>query len=192
MTAQMKIDIAEITETPADAENPQGFVILHGSLAREGCVMTGAGFGRDPFEAKARVFATEAGAIAAITDGRVASGEAIIIAAADEAEMSAIFAALSSAELKDIALISNGKFAPSTNGITISHVGKSIRYVQNADTITIDIKGRRLNIDADLTIRSGEAPAATVNGGKVKNGFAPLAKYAAMLDSASQAADTAA
>lgn len=192
MTAQMKIDIAEITEAPADAENPQGFVILHGSLAREGCVMTGAGFGRDPFEAKARVFATEAGAIAAITDGRVASGEAIIIAAADEAEMSAIFAALSSAELKDIALISNGKFAPSTNGITISHVGKSIRYVQNADTITIDIKGRRLNIDADLTIRSGEAPAATVNGGKVKNGFAPLAKYAAMLDSASQAADTAA
>ncbi len=192
MTAQMKIDIAEITDAPADAENPQGFVILHGSLAREGCVMTGAGFGRDPFEAKARVFATEAGAIAAITDGRVASGEAIIIAAADEAEMSAIFAALSSAELKDIALISNGKFAPSTNGITISHVGKSIRYVQNADTITIDIKGRRLNIDADLTIRSGEAPAATVNGGKVKNGFAPLAKYAAMLDSASQAADTAA
>ncbi|WP_219993536.1 dihydroxy-acid dehydratase [Asticcacaulis tiandongensis] len=188
----MKIDIAEITDAPADAENPQGFVILHGSLAREGCVMTGAGFGRDPFEAKARVFATEAGAIAAITDGRVASGEAIIIAAADEAEMSAIFAALSSAELKDIALISNGKFAPSTNGITISHVGKSIRYVQNADTITIDIKGRRLNIDADLTIRSGEAPAATVNGGKVKNGFAPLAKYAAMLDSASQAADTAA
>ncbi|MFT4090934.1 MAG: dihydroxy-acid dehydratase [Asticcacaulis sp.] len=188
----MKIDTAEITDTPADAQNPHGFVILHGSLAREGCVMTGAGFGRDPFEAKARVFATEAGAIAAIADGRVASGEAIIIAAADDAEMSAIFAALSAASLKDIALISNGKFAPSTNGITINHVGKAIRYVQNADTITIDIKGRRLNIDADLTTRSGEAPVAAANGGKVKNGFAPLAKYAAMLDSASQAADTAA
>lgn len=191
MTAQMKIDIAEITEAPSDAQNPQGFVILHGSLAPEGCVMTGAGFGRDPFEAKARVFATEAGAIAAITDGRVASGEAIIIAAADEAEMAGIFAALACAELKDIALISNGKFAPSTNGITINHVGKAIRYVQNADTITIDIKGRRLNIDADLGARNGET-AANISGGKVKNGFAPLAKYAAMLDSASQAADTAA
>jgi len=187
MTAQMNIEAATPTHTPADAQNPQGFVILHGSLAPEGCVMTGQGFGQDPFEARARVFATEAGAIEAIADGRVASGEAIIIAAADDTEMSAIFAALAAAALKDIALISNGKFAASGNGITINHVGKAIRYVQNADTISIDIAGRRLNIDADLAARSGETPR-----GKVKNGFAPLAKYAAMLDSASQAADTAA
>lgn len=165
-------------------ETGNGFVILHGSLAPEGCVMKGAGFERDPYEAKARVFATEAGAIAAIADGRVASGEAIVIAAADASEMSAIFASLERSGLKDVALISNGVFGPNGNGITISHVGKAIRYVQNADTITIDIKGRRIGIDADISARSGE----TVRG-VVKNSFAPLAKYAAMLSSASDTAD---
>lgn len=182
MTAAMK------TET----SDTHDFVILHGTLAPEGCVMQGAGFSRDPYQARARVFATETAAIAAIDEGRVASGEAIVIAAADTGEMSAIFAAIARSGLKDIALISNGRFADTGKATTISHAGRLMRYVQNADTITIDIKGRRLDIDADIEARCAQAPLEKPGGGKVKNGFAPLAKYAAMLSSATQAAETAA
>lgn len=159
------------------------FVILHGSLSPEGCVMTGGGFERDPHEARARVFAMESDAIAAITEGRVAHGEAIVIAAADEAEMSAIFGAIEAAGLRDISLISNGRFAASSEGIVIGHVGKAIRYVQNFDAITIDIKNRRLDIDADMVARRADGP----RGSKVKNGFAPMGKYAALMAEAAAA-----
>ncbi|MDC7683299.1 dihydroxy-acid dehydratase [Asticcacaulis sp. BYS171W] len=162
------------------AFSSSNFVILHGSLSPEGCVMTGGGFERDPHEARTRVFAVEADAIAAIEEGRVANGEAIVIAAADDAEMSAIFAAIDTAGLRDIALISNGRFAPSSNGIVIGHVGKAIRYVQNFDTLTIDIKNRRIDIDADIVARRNDAPRET----KVKNGFAPMGKYAAIMAAA--------
>lgn len=159
------------------------FVILHGSLSPEGCVMTGGGFERDPHEARTRVFAMESDAIAAIQQGRVAHGEAIVIAAADEAEMTAIFGAIAEAGLRDISLISNGRFAAASEGIVIGHVGKAIRYVQNFDTITIDIKNRRLDIDADMVARRADGP----RGAKVKNGFAPMGKYAALMAEADAA-----
>jgi len=159
------------------------FVILHGALSPEGCVMTGGGFERDPHEARARVFATEADAIAGVREGRVANGEAVVIAAADQAEMEGIFAAIAEAGLKDITLISNGRFMPSAEGIVIGHVGRMIRYVQNFDTITIDIKNRRIDIDADLVARCAEAPRRA----KVKNGFAPMGKYAALMAEAEAA-----
>ncbi|WP_298329915.1 dihydroxy-acid dehydratase [Asticcacaulis sp.] len=163
------------------------FVILHGSLSPEGCVMTGGGFERDPHEARARVFAMESDAIAAIQQGRVAHGEAVVIAAADDAEMTAIFGAIAEAGLRDISLISNGRFAAASEGpregIVIGHVGKAIRYVQNFDTITIDIKNRRLDIDADMVARRADGP----RGAKVKNGFAPMGKYAALMAEADAA-----
>lgn len=159
------------------------FVILHGSLSPEGCVMTGGGFERDPHEARARVFAMESDAIAAIQQGRVAHGEAIVIAAADDAEMTAIFGAIIEAGLRDISLISNGRFAATPEGIVIGHVGKAIRYVQNFDTITIDIKNRRLDIDADMVARRADGPRSA----KVKNGFAPMGKYAALMAEADAA-----
>jgi dihydroxyacid dehydratase/phosphogluconate dehydratase len=152
------------------------FVILHGTLSNEGCVMTGSGFERDPIELKARVFATESEAIAAIDEGRVTHSEAIIIAAAGHEDMSDIFDAITRANLRDIALMSNGHFVPNTHGIVISHLGASIRYVQNFDVITIDIKGRRLDIDADLKARRNDLPISFTKGG-----FGPSQKYAAML-----------
>ncbi|MFT3996883.1 MAG: dihydroxy-acid dehydratase [Asticcacaulis sp.] len=180
MNAQIRIiDPAAL----ASQNSGPNFVILHGALSPEGCVMTGGGFERDPHETRARVFAMESDAIAAIGEGRVANGEAIVIAAADDAEMSAIYAAIADADLKDITLISNGRFAPSNEGIVIGHVGRMIRYVQNFDTITIDIKNRRIDIDADLTARRAEAPRDT----KVKNGFAPMGKYAALMAEAAAA-----
>lgn len=182
MTAQTQIIIDSPADMPTTPSASSGFVILHGSLSPEGCVMKGSGFDRDPHEAKARVFATESDAIAAVSDGRVASGEAIVIAAADAGEMSAIFSAITAAGIRDIALISNGSFANHTHGITINHVGRAIRYVQNFDTITIDIRNRRLDIDADLTARRNDAPRGT----KIKNGFGPMEKYAAMISSATE------
>jgi dihydroxy-acid dehydratase len=65
--------------------------------------------------------------------------------------------------------------------------GGPIALVRDGDMITLDVKARRLDVDADLSARQGEwkPPAA-----KYKTGV--MAKYARLVQSASEGAVTTA
>jgi dihydroxy-acid dehydratase len=94
----------------------------------------------------------------------------------------------------DVALITDGRFSGGTHGLMIGHVapeaalGGPIALVEEGDEIVIDVDGRRLDLnveEVELTRRwaAWTAPEPRYTGGV-------LAKYAALVSSASEGAVT--
>src|SRR5688572_9859359 len=94
----------------------------------------------------------------------------------------------------DVALITDGRFSGGTHGLMIGHVapeaalGGPIALVAEGDEIVIDVDNRRLDLvvePAELERRRAawSAPAPRYTGGV-------LAKYAALVSSASEGAVT--
>jgi dihydroxy-acid dehydratase len=110
-------------------------------------------------------------------------------------EMLAVTAAIVGEGLGDsVALITDGRFSGATRGFMVGHVapeavhGGPIAAVREGDTVTIDVDNRRLDLDVsdeELAERLAkyEPPAPTVTKGV-------LAKYAALVSSASEGAIT--
>jgi len=95
---------------------------------------------------------------------------------------------------KDVALITDGRFSGGSHGFVVGHitpeaqVGGPLALVKNGDTITIDAEKRTLTLaisDAEMAKRRKQwkAPKARYTRGV-------LAKYAALVNSASQGAVT--
>jgi dihydroxy-acid dehydratase len=94
---------------------------------------------------------------------------------------------------ESIALITDGRFSGATHGLMVGHVapeaaaGGSIALVRDGDVITLDVKARRLDVEADLESRRAQwKPPAP----HYKTGV--MAKYAKLVSSASLGAVTSA
>jgi dihydroxy-acid dehydratase len=204
-------NLAEVNPPALDGEvirtldNPihasGGLTILKGTMAPEGAVVKTAGFDADVFEGPARVFERERGAMDALTEGRIAAGDVIVIryegpkGGPGMREMLAITAAIKGAGLgRDVLLLTDGRFSGGTTGLCIGHIAPEavdagpIAFVRDGDLIRVDIAARTL----DLLVDPDELAAR-------REGWAPLpprytrgvlAKYTKLVRSAAQGAIT--
>jgi dihydroxy-acid dehydratase len=173
-----------------------GFAILRGTLAPEGCVLKLAGHDRMRHEGPARVFDGEEACFAAVQAGAIQAGDVVVIrhegprGGPGMREMLAVTAAIVGRGLGDaVALVTDGRFSGATYGMMAGHVspeaerGGPIARVRDGDRIVFDVAARRLDVEADLSGREA-APSPRPRPGGV------LAKYAALVSSASEGAVT--
>ena len=184
--------------TPLKASG--GIAILRGSLAPEGCVVKLSGHERVLHTGPARVFDSEEACFAAVQNREIKPGDVVVIryegpkGGPGMREMLAVTGALVGQGLgESIALITDGRFSGATHGLMVGHVapeaaaGGPIALVRDGDMITLDVKARRLDVQADLESRRAQwkVPAA-----RYKSGV--MAKYAKLVSSASLGAVTSA
>jgi dihydroxy-acid dehydratase len=173
-----------------------GFAILRGSLAPGGCVLKLAGHDRERHVGPARVFDGEEAAFAAVQAGTIRDGDVLVIrhegprGGPGMREMLAVTAALVGRGLGgSVALVTDGRFSGATYGMMAGHVspeaerGGPIARVRDGDRVVIDVASRRLDVEADLSGR----PASS---GPPRPTTGVLAKYAALVSSASEGAVT--
>jgi dihydroxy-acid dehydratase len=178
-----------------------GLAILRGSLAPDGCVVKLAGHERRHHRGPARVFDSEAACYDAVRAQQIVPGDVVVIrhegpvGGPGMQEMLSVTAALVGEGLGgDVALLTDGRFSGGTHGLMIGHVapeaalGGPIAVVREGDTIVIDVDARRLDVEVaeeELARRFADwtplAPRYTTG---------VMAKYAALVSSASQGAVT--
>ncbi len=139
-----------------------GIAVLYGNLAPEGSVVKQAAVSQRMmnFTGTARVFDSEAQAMEAITARRIVKGDVVVIryegpkGGPGMPEMLSPTSLISGMDLSDdVALITDGRFSGATRGPCIGHVSPEayalgpIAAVREDDRITIDIPGRRLQLD---------------------------------------------
>jgi dihydroxy-acid dehydratase len=178
-----------------------GLAILRGSLAPEGCVVKLAGHERLSHRGPARVFDSETACFEAVKERRIQPGDVVVIryegpvGGPGMQEMLSVTAALVGEGLGEtVALLTDGRFSGGTHGLMIGHVapeaalGGPIGLVEEGDEVEIDVTARRLDLlvdDAELAARRARwtPPQPRYPGGV-------MAKYAALVSSASQGAIT--
>src|SRR4051794_8823331 len=178
-----------------------GLAILRGSLAPEGSVVKLSGHERRHHRGPARVFDGEEAAMAAVTGGQLNPGDVVVIRNEGPAggpgmrEMLAVTAAIVGEGLGDsVALLTDGRFSGATRGFMAGHIapeavrGGPIGAVREGDAITIDVEARRIDLEVpedeiERRLAEYEPPEAPRVG--------VLAKYAALVGSASEGAVTA-
>ena len=178
-----------------------GLVILQGNLAPEGCVVKVAGHERRHHSGPARVFEREEDAMDAVTHGGIAEGDVVVIRYEGPAggpgmrEMLGVTAAIIGAGLGEhVALLTDGRFSGATHGFMAGHVapeafrGGPIAAVHDGDVVTIDVDNRR--IDVELSDEEIAARIAAYTAPREPDRTGVLAKYAALVGSASQGAVT--
>ncbi|HST65895.1 MAG TPA: dihydroxy-acid dehydratase [Mycobacteriales bacterium] len=176
-----------------------GLTILRGSLAPEGAVVKSASFESTVIDGVAKVFDDEKDAMAAVVNGRIEPGDAVVIRYEGPAggpgmrEMLAVTAAIKGAGLGDSTLLlTDGRFSGATAGPCIGHVapeathGGPIALVRDGDRIRLDMQARTLDLlvdPAELDRRRAEwkLPPPRYETGA-------LAKYAKLVGSAAQGA----
>jgi len=178
-----------------------GLVILHGSLAPDGCVVKVAGYERQRHTGPARVFDSEEAAMAAVTARKINPGDVVVIryegprGGPGMREMLGVTAAIVGEGLgESVTLLTDGRFSGATRGLMAGHVapeaavGGPIAAVKEGDTITFDVANRRLDLEVpqgeiQQRMRGWQAPPPKYTTGV-------FAKYMAMVGSASQGAVT--
>jgi dihydroxy-acid dehydratase len=178
-----------------------GLAILRGNLAPEGCVVKLAGHERRLHTGPARVFDGEEAAMDAATHGGISEGDVVVIrnegpvGGPGMREMLGVTAAINGAGLGDtVALLTDGRFSGATHGFMAGHVapeaarGGPIAAVRDGDEITIDVDKRRI----DVALSEEEIARRVAAYEPPPNGDATgvLAKYAALVSSASEGAVT--
>jgi dihydroxy-acid dehydratase len=178
-----------------------GLAILRGNLAPEGCVVKLAGHERRKHTGPARVFEGEEAAMDAAMHGGIAEGDVVVIRNEGPAggpgmrEMLAVTAAINGAGLGEtVALLTDGRFSGATHGFMAGHVapeaarGGPIAAVRDGDQVTIDVDARRIDVD----LSEDEIARRVADYDQPQNGDATgvLAKYAALVSSASEGAVT--
>ena len=175
-----------------------GLTILYGTLCPEGAVIKTAGVPPEMkrFQGRALTFDDGEKAGEAILKGKVMPGTVLVIryegprGGPGMREMLTPTAALAGAGLSgSVALITDGRFSGGSRGCVIGHVCPEaaldgpISRVRDGDIIAIDLGRKRLDILVDpqiLASRKVLVPPKKVGG--------YLARYAAMVDSASRGA----
>jgi dihydroxy-acid dehydratase len=143
--------------------------ILRGNLAPEGAVGKITGKQGLRFSGPARVFDSEEAMLAGLEQGKIASGDVIVIryegpkGGPGMPEMLTPTSALAGAGfLDDVALITDGRFSGGSHGFIIGHVvpeaqeGGPIALVADGDLITIDDETHQISValaDDELAAR---------------------------------------
>ncbi len=179
---------------------PSGtLAVLTGTLAPEGAVIKTAGLRRQTFRGRARVFEREEDAFEAIVHQRVSRGDVVVIryegpkGGPGMREMLAVTGALYGAGLgEEVALITDGRFSGGSHGFVIGHVapeaahGGPIAVVREGDAISIDLPGRRLDLDVPADEVQARLRAWTPPEPRYRTGA--LAKYAKLVSSSAEGA----
>ena len=178
-----------------------GIAVLKGNLAQNGCVVKRSAVASEMLvsEGTAKVFDCEEDAIAAIQNGRIVSGDVVVIRYEGPAggpgmrEMLSPTSAICGMGLdKEVALITDGRFSGATRGASIGHVspeaaaGGLIAYVKDGDRIAIDIPAHTISLlvdDDEIERRKQEMP---IKKKQELSGY--LKRYAAMVSSADRGA----
>ncbi len=203
-------EAADAVETPGqDVVRPLsdplketgGLVILHGSLAPDGCVVKVAGYERTLHRGPARVFEQEEDALAAVLEGSIREGDVLVIrnegpvGGPGMREMLGVTAALVGAGLGEtVALLTDGRFSGATRGLMAGHVapeaaaGGPIAAVREGDTIAFDIDARTLDLEVDEAEIARRLEEWTPPPPRWERGV--FAKYARSVSSASEGAIT--
>jgi dihydroxy-acid dehydratase len=189
--------------TPANAplKPSGGLVILRGSLAPGGCVVKLSGHNRRTFSGPARVFDSEEAAFAAVQQGGITAGDAVVIryegprGGPGMREMLAVTAAIVGAGLGDsVALITDGRFSGATRGLMIGHVapeaavGGPIALLRDGDVVTLDAESRSIDMDVPAAELEARRAAWVPPPLRYKSGV--MAKYARIVSSADEGAVT--
>jgi dihydroxy-acid dehydratase len=211
VTGQTIAEVAAATdETPGQEvirpiEQPikatGGLAILRGTLAPEGCVIKLAGHETRRFSGPARVFDSEHACFAAVRDQRIKAGDVVVIryegpvGGPGMQEMLSVTGALVGEGLGgSVALLTDGRFSGGTRGLMIGHVapeaalGGPIALIEDGDTVTIDVDRRALDLEVDETTLAARRARWSRPQPRYRTGV--LAKYAALVSSASQGAVT--
>ena len=175
--------------------------ILRGSLAPDGAVVKIAGMDSTRFVGKARVFDAEEDAFDSISKRKIVEGDVVVIryegpkGGPGMREMLAVTAAIVGQGLGEkVAMVTDGRFSGATRGFMVGHVapeamvGGPISLVKDGDTIVLDIKKRKI----DLEISKPEIRKRQKKWKPIKPHYVSgaLAKYASLVRSASEGAIT--
>jgi dihydroxy-acid dehydratase len=151
----------QVIKPLARALKPEGGIaILRGNLAPGGCVIKLSGQKKYSHRGPARVFEREEDAFQAIKKGKIKPNDVIVIryegpkGGPGMREMLHVSGALQGAGLGEtVALMTDGRFSGATHGFMIAHIVPEaaergpIAAVKSGDTINIDVKKRRLDIE---------------------------------------------
>jgi len=138
-----------------------GIAILKGNLAPDGSVIKQAAVEDDMMYHKgpAKVFNSEEEAVEGIFNGKIVEGDIVVIryegprGGPGMREMLNPTSAIMGLGIKNVALITDGRFSGGTRGPCVGHVspeaanGGPIAAIFDGDIIEIDIKNRKLNAE---------------------------------------------
>jgi len=178
-----------------------GIVILRGNLAPHGCVAKVSGQKKDLHRGPARVFNREEDAFLAVKAGKIKPNDVVVIryegpkGGPGMREMLHVTGAIQGAGLGDsVALMTDGRFSGATHGFMIGHIapeaidGGPVAALRNGDTVVIDIKKRRIDVEVSAAELSRRLKA--VKHPKPRYTWGVLAKYARLVSTASEGAVT--
>ncbi len=192
-------DVIRPLNNPYHAEG--GIAILKGNLAPEGAVVKSSAVAPQmmQFTGRARVFTREEDATKAIMEGKIKSGEVVVIqyegprGGPGMREMLYPTSQIYAAGLnQSVALITDGRFSGATIGLSVGHVspeaaaGGVIGLVQEGDEIYLDVAARKIELkvsEAELEQRRRNWKPLPP---KVMSGY--LARYAKQVTSAAKGA----
>lgn len=176
-------------------------VVFRGNLCPGGAIGKISGKEGLQFSGRAIVFEREEDALQGILNGKVKAGHVIIIRGEGPKggpgmrEMLSPTSAIMGKGLgKEVALITDGRFSGGSHGFVIGHVtpeafdGGPIAVIRNGDPIVIDADKRKIDLgisakELDARLRKWKQPKPNYRRGV-------LAKYAALVSSASEGAVT--
>lgn len=183
-----------------------GLAVLHGNIARNGCVVKTAGVDESifKFSGPAKVFTSQEAAVDAILHDKIKAGDVVVITyegpkgGPGMQEMLYPTSYIKSKHLgKQCALITDGRFSGGTSGLSIGHIspeaaaGGEIGLVRDGDIIEIDIPARHISVkltDEQLDTRRKEEESlgreAFTPRDRKRNISRALKAYAAMVTSA--------
>ncbi|MHB1376722.1 MAG: dihydroxy-acid dehydratase [Candidatus Humimicrobiaceae bacterium] len=178
-----------------------GLKVLYGNIAPEGSVVKKSAV--DPVmylhKGKARVFNSEEESVSAIMNGKINSGDVIVIkyegpkGGPGMREMLAPTSAIAGIGLdKEVALITDGRFSGATKGASIGHIspeamaGGPLAVVNEGDYIEIDINNNSINLLVSENEIKDRLKNWTAPESKIKEGY--LSRYAKLVTSAAKGA----
>ena len=201
LPADDEID-ADFVRPVSDPFHDEGAIkILTGNLAPDGAVLKVTGEDNFHHEGPARVFETEEDAMRYVQEGRIESGDVIVIrnegprGGPGMREMLGVTSAVVGAGHEDdVAMVTDGRFSGATRGPMIGHVapesfaGGPIGALKDGDRVTIDIPDRTLGVDLSDEELQSRLEARDEPEMAYQNGV--LAKYGATFGSAANGAVT--
>lgn len=200
-TINVSIDENVLTSFDRPLHTEGTLKILKGSLAPDGAVVKIAGVNSTEFIGRAKVFESEEEAFREISRKKIVEGDVVIIryegprGGPGMREMLSVTAALVGQGLGEkVAMVTDGRFSGATRGFMIGHVspeamlGGPIALVKNGDSIRIDIKKGKIDLDLSKTELGRREKKWKPLKPHYKTGA--LAKYASLVSSASEGAIT--
>ncbi|GGJ06832.1 dihydroxy-acid dehydratase [Halobellus salinus] len=155
----------EFIYTVDDPYQEEGAIkILTGNLAPDGAVLKVTGDDAFHHSGPARVFEGEEEAMRYVQEGRIESGDVLVIrnegpqGGPGMREMLGVTAAVvGQGHEDDVALLTDGRFSGATRGPMVGHVapeaavGGPIALLEDGDEVTVDIPERELSVDVSAS-----------------------------------------